>query len=986
MSAVFKRIPTLAAGIFLLSTIILAATPNQPDQKIYQQYCVASPDSTCFDPVNGAVDSVGNDVAELGGDFRFCLEVDTVDSGYAPLRVILVLDNSGSMCTHYGPDNCCEAGDGSGFCSKNDPANKRVDAAVAFVNNLSTMSPESEVGVISFNSNATVRIAPTSLANQTNIDNILAAINAAKCTDTTDRFLQEDPDTLAKVAMGGGGGGGGGTNQGAALKRALVEADVRYATLPAFMTRHIIILTDGGWDDVATNSPATVINAYKTNTTTAERPLPKIHGVFLSDSVTHVTHLYPAQGCASSGLVELNNLRTASVDLSGGLFFGGATPQTVVQNFMALLDSVTQTAPQQLGSLKVTNTTTGASSTNGAIRQIGQGPTWETTLKALPLQFGPNVLTVERVIKRPGQTDSTVTTTVTIIRSDRFRQALDKDLFKLYCELQDASIKITATPTSVVANQPVTVTATISSATKFNISDVQVRLFSKFPDSDNGVLATFHLDEAGNGVVKNATNASSNGTGTPTIITTAEKLFGKGSMSGGSFSYSIPALNDAFVIEEWVRPVSGAAVLASGGGIEFGVDATGKLYLKEGANVVATSSIPVDMGVWSHVAVTRQNGQVVLFINGLAVSEPVAFATPVTAGALSFNCPNRWVVDEIRISNINRMTVEGTTRLLTIPTIPNPTWTIADAPSSTPTLKVAPASWKDGTTLTFTFSSPVDGTVLVNLKQNQSGNIVGTGWSKNSNPVEVADDRLGPFVRKGTLTPGPDKDTLLINFSEPVACDSIKAGPVNLSFEIVREGKTRTNALQDAKFSTTDCPQPFITEMSLIVPVGIDPGPDSMRLIGKTTDAAGNKPVKDSLGPIVWGKGMTLDITPIDPVGPNLTIDPAITSYLGIKATQGQLITLESKRLPLMPLDTIKDTIVYGYADVYDPVGNMVAVDLRVLESDRVDRKYYIYWNATNKNGRNVSTGAYLVHISYRYIDGQKGNEKRKFNLKRNFK
>ncbi|MFN2221530.1 MAG: hypothetical protein ACK2UH_03185, partial [Candidatus Promineifilaceae bacterium] len=42
---------------------------------IYYQYCTASPDTSCFEPKEGAIDSVGRDVGALGGGFRICLQL-----------------------------------------------------------------------------------------------------------------------------------------------------------------------------------------------------------------------------------------------------------------------------------------------------------------------------------------------------------------------------------------------------------------------------------------------------------------------------------------------------------------------------------------------------------------------------------------------------------------------------------------------------------------------------------------------------------------------------------------------------------------------------------------------------------------------------------------------------------------------------------------------------------------------------------------------
>ena len=951
MNSVFSKVTAVTAVFLVMLLLTAGGAQNPPDQKIWTQYCVASPDSTCFDPVNGAIDSVGRDVGELAGNFRFCLTVDTIDSGYAPVRVSLVLDNSRSMCENPG-GNCCVIGDSSGECMNNDPDDKRIEAAHVFVDSLRALNPQSEVAVVIFSGDASGH-GPLSLETDENVQQVHSWIDNAGCSNRP----------------------GLGTNLGLGLQDGLSLVDKNYDELPPFMTRHIILLTDGAWDDVQTRSPEAIFENYAARY--PDRVLPTIHGVFISDSLTHVQHGYPWQGCAGGGLVDLSHLQYTA-ETTGGLYFPGSRPETVIDNFQTLLDSVVQSAPQMLGSLTVTNTTNGAISTNGTIRQVGSMPTWETTLKSLPLDFGPNVLSVKRVINLPGRGDSTVTTSVTIIRSDRYRESLDSDLFKEYCELVNASIKITATPDTQAINTPVSVTAVISDASKFHVSQVQTRLLTRFPDSDNGVLATFHLD----GDLTNATNPGSNGTGTPSFTSTS-KLFGTGAISSGNFLYNIPALADAFVFEEWVKPSTGAGVLISGGGIEFGIDATSHLYLKNESGVIISAVVPLDAGVWTHVAVARQGGLVVLFINGSAVSDAVSFTAPVTAGALTFSVPNRWVVDEIRISNIGKIQVNGTERNLALSVLPNPSWTLLENQSTSALLSVPVNAWVNGTSLGYAFSSPVYGTVVVNMYQAQSGSSIGTGWSKNGNPVLIISDQQGPYVKKGTLTPvvEGDMDTLGIKFNELIRCDSLRADPsVAGSFEFLNGGKIRLEFARDAKY-IDECPESnLIDTITLVVPVGLIPGRDSVRLVGRAVDAAGNKPDMDSIGPIVWGDGKGIKVIPIDG-GPNLTIDQTTKDILGISQPKGKVVTLKTV-VPLMPADTIGgDTITYGKAMIYDAVGNVIINDLNVLESD-VPRTYYVVWNGLNRNNRRVGAGGYYILFAYKQINGKKSTEGKKFLLK----
>ncbi len=955
----------------LLMFIAASIVVGQIDQTIYYQYCVAFPDTSCFEPKNGAIDSVGRDVGALGGKFRICLQLDTIDSGFAPLRVLLVLDNSGSMCSHYGennPDNCCVPGDGSGMCSKNDPENKRVEAAKMFVDSLRVLNPESEIGVIVYSSSVSSVLRPTPLTNDANVESIHRAIESAGCRQTTTGGGGTASVGMAKITHTTT------TNLGIALQRALTEIDRNYQDMPQLMTRHIILLTDGAWDDITVRPPDSLIAAYKRQN--PDRPVPKVHGVFLSDSITHVTHGYPWQGCSESGVVELGHLEIAS-SLTGGLYFGGSTPQTVVATFKTILDSVAQTAPQQLASLTVTNKTNGETRSNGDIRQIAGTPTWETTLQNLPVEKGSNELVFQYVVKKPGKGDSTVTVNVTIIRSDRYRESIDADLFKVYCELVQANIKITATPDMRLQNEPFNVNATISNAKNFTLDTVQARIITRFPDNESGVLATFHLD----GDLKNA-SGNDNGAGTPSFTTT-DYLFGSAAINSGSFSYSLPQITGAFVIEEWVKPgASAAAVLFSGGGIEIGVTAGMKLYLKSEGKLIDSSVVPLDDGVWSHIGIARSNNKVILFINGVAVSEGVEFTSPIGESAITVNVPSRWVVDEVRFSNTSRVTNDGATQILTLPTITTIKWNISGNESTSQMVKIAPNVWKnEGTSLDFQFSSPVAGRVIVNIRQKQSGG-TGTGWSKNSNPVFVAADVTGPYVKQAVLMPGQlgaGFDTLKVQFSEPTLCEPIKSStdPAR-SFTISRGASDRQDLLRNSQYvNFNECSSKFITEVTLLVPVGLLPdSTDSIRLINeKAVDTAGNAPQINRKGDIVWGPGADVEIISIqskDKQKP-MEIDPNVQKQLGITENNGKPVAIITTR-PFEPIGTDPKTgkKSFGTATIYDAVGNLVAVDLSILEA-RLPRTYYVVWDGTNRNKRRVAPGTYLVRFYFNYAGGAKG-------------
>ncbi|MBN1757780.1 MAG: VWA domain-containing protein [Chitinispirillaceae bacterium] len=956
------------SGILLLTSLLLfsmtAGVSGQVDQTIYFQYCVAQPDTSCFEPNEGALDSVGRDVAALGGTFRFCLQLDTIDSGYAPIRVIMVLDESGSMCENS--NQCCTEGDGTNNCMLNDPTNQRVAAAHLFVDSLRAKSPESQVGIVIYAQNAETH-NPLPLNSDNNVSQIHDWIDGAACQD---RGIGKTTKSLA-------------TYLGLGLQTGLRIADFNFDQMDPFMTRHVILLTDGAWDDLDIRHPDSVVSAYiRTN---PGRAVPAVHGVFLSNVALHVEHGYPPEGCSTTDPVDLSYLEYTSKVLTGGMYFPGSTPENIVSNFQTLLDSMTRTVPQQLVELIVTNNTNGEVSSSRTITRVGSDAVWESTLDNLTLVEGPNNLEVRQRIYSPSLGDTIVkTTNVIIVRSTLYRETLDTDLFKEYCELVSARLTITVTPEIRLQNEKFDVKATISNAQNFKLDTTQLRIFTRFPDNENGVLATFHLD----GDLTNATGGTG-ATGSPTFTTSAQ-LFGSGAITSGNFSYSLAQLGGDFVIEEWVNPGRNeAAVLFSGSGYEIGVDNEMKLYFKSDNSVIVSALVPLDDAAWSHIAVVRTSGKVQLFINGIAVSDEASFSTAIAAGAITVSVPNRWSVDEIRFSNRSRVSTQAGTRTLAIPTISNITWTLADVESKGEVLTVPPTSWVDAQ-LNLQFSSPVSGRILVNMRQKSAGSIA-SGWSKNSNPVRIADDLEGPYVKKGTLTPaaiGKPYDTLLLEFNEPITCDELTATTPDRVFTVSNEQSIDQNAALNGSeyLESNPCSGDFISSIKILVPTGqITPEEDSIRIVRTTiTDAAGNAAQTDKKGEIVWGAGADLEITAIpNEPGRDLEIDDNVKNNLNIPEDYGKVVRVIARRdLKAMDFNTTRRDSVYGKAMIYDPVGNLIQTDLDVFESSRRPRNYYFVWNGTNRTGRRVASGPYLVVFKFQFPDGTPMIEKKKLALR----
>jgi hypothetical protein len=250
-------------------------------------------------------------------------------------RIVLALDASGSMCQEV--TSCMGA-------SNNDPTNKRVDGANAFVDSVAKRCPACEVGVVIYTGVSTDSTGRNTITNlvkplplvDANVTALHAAIARAACAS---RNLGK-PDNLGKVAKRAL------TFTGIALDSAIRMVDAGYDTIVDRMERHIILLTDGDWQKPTT---AQIISAYTANF--PDRKLPVVHGVFLSDSATHVSYGFPPQGLTTctppnrhdstaidtvKAPMDISDLRLATSE-TGGMFFPGSTPQTIVATFDSIM-------------------------------------------------------------------------------------------------------------------------------------------------------------------------------------------------------------------------------------------------------------------------------------------------------------------------------------------------------------------------------------------------------------------------------------------------------------------------------------------------------------------------------------------------------------------------------------------------------------------------------------------------------------------------
>ncbi len=724
----------------------MQSIPAQSNMGIHFKYCEVRPHLNCFNPVPGAVDTVGRNVFELGGGFKFCLKIDTVDAGFAPIRVVLVLDQSYSMCRNPRGD-CCTAGDSSNNCMMNDPNDMRIVAAHAFVDSLVKKSPNSSVGVVVYDQDA-FATNPLKLNDQNNVVSIHAAIDKASCiAHNWPPLTPSPPDGLAKITKTKE------TYLGEGMAAGLTTIDYNYDSIIG-VSRHIIQLTDGAWDDKVANlaTPDTLINAYKAQF--PGRPVPTIHGVFLSNVQLHELHGYPPEGCSNDLPVILGKLETAT-KLTGGLYISGATPQTVVDYFNKLLNRMTERLPQQLTGMIVTNTTTGDVRNQKTISQVDTSMTdsvsYEATLDNLPLVMGLNTLKVQRIIKKPG-TDilDTVPSTVSIYRVEDWTSQIDPKEFDLFCVPDSTAISIKVTPSVTPVNSPFTVDAAITMKNKLILDNVEVRAFTQFPDDAVNTKAVFHLEQN----LKNSAAVGGEATGSSVAYNQTDTLFGRSVMSQGSFKTSIAAIAGDFALEAWIRPspAGGQTDIFSGNGFTFGIGADRILYFTPAGAQQVKSSVAVDANAWSHVAISRVAGAVRIYINAVDVSTPVQF-TSALQGDLTIACPIGGLLDEVRISDHNRMRENSNFPRLDIPSLQNPTWIINGQSKTQPILVLSPTMWNNGN-IRFQFSSPLPLQAVINF---QHLGPVESRWSKNGNSVYAIGDLI-PIVSI-KVTP----DTVLIN-------------------------------------------------------------------------------------------------------------------------------------------------------------------------------------------------------------------------------
>lgn len=815
---------SVVVGVYL--AMLFSVVSAQSDQEIYFKYCVATPDTECFNPVSGAVDTVGRDVGELGGGYRFCLPVEAVDAGAEPVQIVIAIDKSVSM-------------------TWNDPTDMRTLAAHVLVDSLKSKSPESYVGSAIFYQGILIdlSLSPVQLNDQDGYDTLWNSLE----NGATDPQLRKTLKTLD-------------TYQGEGLTAALDMLLSLRKTVPG-MKQHIIMITDDGWYEEEDIKPEEVLAEYRPQFPDGEFPL--VHTVVLTESGSPSTD--EMEGLANIEMIA---------DSTGGKYIENATPQTIVTTLLEILNDLIELIPNSLEGMSVTNLTNGETRNHTNIQSVQSEDNtivqFQASIDNLPIEFGPNTIIVKRMVNKAGN-DQPVEEfdTVTIFRTDSWTTTVDPEEYTIHCTDDSTSISINVTPPLKFIDQPFDVQSTIVMKEKFLLDSVDVRVFTKFPDTDANSVAVFHLD----GNLNNST-ANNNGTGSDVTFTTTENLFGNGAVNSGSFTTDIGNLAGDFAFETWIKPTDAGSrtELFKNGDFGFGIDENLNLYVQDGNTPLLQSESSLSLNTWSHIAVSRVSGKIILSINGLSVSDDAEY-NGTLSGEAQITCSANAVLDEIRISNSSRLNAEkfSVATRLDIPTVSDITWVLNGNDVTLDVLTLPPGVWNNGT-IDFQFKSPVSGKLVVNFQH--KGTAVATVWSKNGNPVFAAADLNGPYITRVMITPGPinsSEDKMQVYFSEPVICDSLKKSTEPAESFKVYGFSTGTpveknNIFTGGHFTDNACAKERITDVILYVKkesaVNIVALLDSIKLVGSVVDTFGNPPDTTRFGYIESFNTVSINVTP----------------------------------------------------------------------------------------------------------------------------
>lgn len=334
----------------------------------------------CIEIINGRHYSIRHDLYVAMDTLRFCTDLDCDSISPAPeTRMVIVLQNSPGLCANPSPEECCTAGDGSGNCARNDPGDIRIDILHEFIDSIRTMYSNVRIGLIIYSSTILDRTPLLRLEDPDAVSIFHGVLEAAACRNDDNPVHQMASDTAV--------------NTGLALEEAIQLVDDEYdSTASARLGRHIILISDGSWDDIGVSSPLYIYENYVGEF--PDRGIPTVHAVFIHDSLLHVQHDYPAQGCHNGDVIDLSYLEYAAI-VSNGLYFPLKNDNSFQMNFTTV-DHIPEACCWIINC-----TITNLSYNNRENRQSNVGwledMPYQTVFKfsALPLVNGENILSIK---------------------------------------------------------------------------------------------------------------------------------------------------------------------------------------------------------------------------------------------------------------------------------------------------------------------------------------------------------------------------------------------------------------------------------------------------------------------------------------------------------------------------------------------------------------------------------------------------------------
>jgi len=621
--------------------------------------------------------TVGRDVENLGNVYRMCLNVDSVISDSKPVRVVLALDRSSSMCAY----------------ATNDPNDIRILAAHLFIDSLASRSPESQVGIMPFWTEGEPYEILT-LDTPENIRQIHEWITTAACNQSGDDYLDKQSKVLA-------------TYTGLALRDALEFLD-REPPDVGDRDRHIVLLTDDEWDTNPKNSvdqtPQGILNAY----TAGGNQLPRIHGIHLTAGGTN------PHGTELEYITQQTN----------GIYVPNATPSTIVSELLHLLGEIYIEQYERPLSLTTTNLTTGDSESGNfsSINEVEN--TWLAMGDRIALTEDTNKIEIFLETNMGEQRD-----TITVVRTNSPGAGSPGGGVSTSCFADTLHMRFEALPSFLYANEFTSVTAAAERVDRrrFHPGDNAVVIRIPYSEVPSLTTALLHLD--GNVEIQ---GPDASVTGENGLQFTANNALFDTSLSGGTLDIESGSLPDIFTMECWIRLENGtrnATVFTAG---DFVLDIRDRRLRFSTPNDTVLSHGTLDRECWQHIAVVRESDNAVsLYVNGRKDSPSITDPTTVP-GTITIGDVDGYLLDEIRFSNaFDTEQIEGVT-VLQLQSSGNTRWILGTDTLSQGTMSLREADWiRDSVTFQYSLDSPVS-----SIAQMIHDGPDEFEWAKSASPVK----------------------------------------------------------------------------------------------------------------------------------------------------------------------------------------------------------------------------------------------------------